>query len=345
MKTKIICTIGPASDSEAMIRSLIKNDMQIARFNFSHNSHEYHREKIKLVRSVAKQLNKNVKILCDLQGPKIRVSNFPNPPIVLKSRQRVILTTGKYDLTKKNHVVEIGIDDKYLHADVKKDDTILMDDGKIELKVVEVRQFKIYCRVLNGGDLYPLKGLNLPTTSTTTNSLTPKDKKDLKFMLTQKPEYIAISFVQCKEDIERLRKLINNPKIKIVSKIERAPAMDHLEEILEVSDMVMVARGDLGVEIPIERLPILQKQIIKRSNYLAKPVITATQLLDSMTENPYPTRAEATDVANAIFDGTNAVMLSNETAVGKYPIKSLQMLVRIVNETEKFIYRDASSSC
>lgn len=343
MKTKIICTIGPASDSEAKIKALIKNGMNIARFNFSHGAHEYHQEKIKLVRSIAKKVGKEVEVLCDLQGPKIRVSDFSDPPIKIRSRQEIILNTGRCDIGKSDKTVEIGIDDKYLHADVSKGDTILVDDGKIELKVVRVRECRIFCRVLNGGDLYPQKGLNLPSTSTTTNSLTAKDKRDIKFILTQKPEYVAISFVQNKDDIMKLRKLLDNPDIKIVSKIERAPAMDHLDDIIEESDMVMVARGDLGVEIPIERLPIMQKRIIKRSNYMAKPVITATQLLDSMTENPYPTRAEATDVANAVLDGTNAVMLSNETAVGKYPIKSIQMLVRIVEETEKFLYKEVFS--
>lgn len=344
MKTKIICTIGPACDTKEKIRSLIKNGMQMARFNFSHNSHKYHREKIALVRKTAKEIKKNVEILCDLQGPKIRVSNFPNPPIVLKSRQKIILTTGKCETYSQGQIVEVSIDDKYLHADVKKEDTILIDDGKIELKVNEVRGCKIYCRVFNGGDLFPLKGLNLPTTSTTTNSFTPKDKRDLSFILTQNPECIAISFVQTQDDINHLRKMINNPEIKIVSKIERAPAIKNLEKILEASDMVMVARGDLGVEIPIEQLPIIQKKIIQRSNYLAKFVITATQLLGSMTENPYPTRSEATDVANAVLDGTNAVMLTNETAMGKYPIKSLQMLVKIVNETEKYLYKEVFSS-
>lgn len=343
MKTKIICTIGPSCDTQEKIRSLIKNGMQMARFNFSHNSHNYHKEKIAIVRKIAKELKKNVEIICDLQGPKIRVSNFSNPPIKLKARQKVILTTGKCDIYPQDQTVEISIDDKYLHIDVKKEDTILIDDGKIELKVDKICECKIHCRVLNGGDLFPLKGLNLPTTSTTTNSFTPKDKIDLQFILTQKPEYIAISFVQSQEDIEKLRKMINNPQIKIVSKIERAPAIKHLEKILEASDMVMVARGDLGVEIPIEQLPIIQKKIIQRSNYLSKFVITATQLLGSMTENPYPTRSEATDVANAVLDGTNAVMLTNETAMGKYPIKALQMLVKIVNETEKYLYNEVFS--
>lgn len=343
MKTKIICTIGPSSDTEEKMKSLLKHGMQIARFNFSHGTHSYHQEKIELLRKVAKKIGKKVDILCDLQGPKIRVSNFSGGPIHLRARQEIILDTGKCVTGIKNKLIEVSIDDKYLHADVSKDDTILVDDGKIELKVMKIRGCKIHCRVLNGGELYPLKGLNLPTTSTTTNSLTPKDKKDLKFILTQHPEFIAISFVQSKKDVERLKKLISNPKIKIVSKIERAPAMTHLDEIIGVSDMVMVARGDLGVEIPIEKLPIMQKIIIKRSNYLAKPVITATQLLDSMTENPYPTRAEATDVANAVLDGTNAVMLSNETAVGKYPVKALQMLVKIVMETEKYLYKEVFS--
>lgn len=335
MRTKVICSIGPKTESEEMIKKLIENGMDIARLNFSHDIWENHGRRIDLIRKWSKKLKKDVKILCDLQGPKIRIQQFPNEPRKLKDNQKVVLTTFVSPDIKPGEIV---IEDPYLHGDVKPKDVILIDDGLIELMVNKIVGHKIFCTVVNGGDLYPRKGVNLPLTQTTTNSLTDKDKKDLEFILTKNPDWIAISFVQNEEDVNVLRSLLGKSKAKVMCKIERANAIENLSQIIKASDGIMVARGDLGVEIPIEKLPIIQKQIIRKCNYAEKPVVTATQMLASMTHFSFPSRAEVTDIANAVIDGTDAVMMSNETAVGDYPIESLRTMVKVVAETENYLH-------
>lgn len=333
MKTKIICTIGPSTQSSAMIHQLIEGGMNIARLNFSHGTYEFHKDAIRKIRDISKELGKNVEILCDLQGPKIRVGEIANEPRKLIDGEKVTLVTPD---SKDIGADDIVILDPYLHSDVEPNDIILMDDGNIELKVKEINGFKIVCDILVGGNLYSHKGVNLPLTKTTTSSITEKDEKDLEFIKTQKPDWVAISFVQRVADIEKVRNLADGMHVKIMSKIERALAMDNLDEIIDNSDGVMVARGDLGVEMPIEKLPFAQKNIIRKCNQKNKFVVTATQMLASMTQAPYPTRAEATDIANAVLDGTNALMLSNETAVGKYPIAAFNTMIKIAKEAEGY---------
>ncbi len=335
MRTKIICTIGPQTESEEKIKALIENGMDVARLNFSHDTHKNHARRIALIRKWAGKLKKKVAILCDLQGPKIRTADFDTPPRKIRDGQTLVLTSSICDKCKPN---EIMIMDPYIHTDVSPNDLILIDDGAIELIVTKVIDHQIICKVIHGGEVYPKKGVNLPLTRTTTSSLTDKDKKDLEFILTQSPDWVAISFVQSVEDVLNLRKLMGKSKSKIMCKIERAAAYENIDSIIQVADGIMVARGDLGVEMPIEKLPIIQKQIIKRCNYDSTPVATATHMLSSMTHSPFPTRAEVTDIANAVFDGTNAVMLSNETTVGKYPIEALKTMKKIVSSTEKYLF-------
>jgi len=335
MKTKIVCSIGPATDSDEMIKGMINGGMNVARMNFSHDTHEAHGQRIDRIRKWAKELNKDVQILCDLQGPKIRVREFENSPKKLVTGETVTFTTSSCNEIKKEEIV---IEDPYLHTDVKENDVVLIDDGNIELVVTNVKNHKIQAKVINGGDLYPRKGVNLPLTQTTTSSLTDKDIKDLNFILTKDPDWIAISFVQSDADVFRLRELMGDSKAKVMCKIERANAIDNLEDIIKASDGIMVARGDLGVEIPFEKLPIIQKQIIKKCNFADKPVVTATQMLASMTKAPIPTRAEVSDVANAVLDGTDAVMMSNETNIGLYPLKALEVMSKTVKETEKYLF-------
>lgn len=334
-RTKIVCSIGPKTESDEMIKLMIENGMDIARLNFSHDSHENHGMRIDRIRKWSKELRKDVKILCDLQGPKIRVREFENAPIKLCAGDTVVLTTS---VCNDINPGEIVIEDPYLHTDVDVDDIILIDDGLLELQVKEIKNHKITCYVATGGDLYPRKGVNLPFTQTTTSSLTEKDIDDLKFVLTKDPDWIAISFVQTEKDVEDLRNLMGDSKASVMVKIERANAIKNLSSIIKAADGVMVARGDLGVEIPIAKLPVIQKQIIKKSNYEDKPVVTATQMLASMTKVPFPTRAEVTDIANAVIDGTDAVMMSNETTVGEYPLEALKMMSSVVEETEKYLY-------
>jgi len=335
MRTKIICTIGPNTESEDKIKSLIENGMDIARLNFSHDSHANHANRIKLIRKWAQKLNKKVEVLCDLQGPKIRTAEFDKAPRNVRDGQKIILTSSVCINCKPN---EIMIMDPYIHTDVKPKDLILIDDGSIELIVDKVVDHQIFCTVLHGGDIYPKKGVNLPLTKTTTSSLTEKDIKDLEFILTQEPDWIAISFVQTADDVRHLKSLMGKSKAKVMCKVETAVAFDNIDSIIKIANGIMVARGDLGVEMPIERLPIIQKQIIKRCNYDSTPVATATHMLSSMTHSPFPTRAEVTDIANAVFDGTDAVMLSNETTIGEYPIEALKTMRKIVESTENYIY-------
>lgn len=335
MRTKIICSIGPNTESEEKLTALIENGMNVARLNFSHDTQENHGHRIDMIRKISEKLDKKVSILCDLQGPKIRTSQFTNSPRKVNDGETIILTSSVCTNCLAN---EIMIMDPYIHTDVSPNDAILIDDGAIELVVNKVVEDKIFCKVIHGGEIYPRKGVNLPLTKTTTSSLTDKDRDDLAYILTKEPDWIAISFVQTEDDVHELKALMGKSKAKVMCKIERANAIVNIDSIIQVADGIMVARGDLGVEMPFERLPIIQKQIIKRCNYDSTPVVTATHMLSSMTHSPVPTRAEVTDIANAIFDGTDAVMLSNETTIGEYPIEALQTMQKIVAETEDYIY-------
>jgi len=334
MRTKIICSLGPATGSDEMIKILIENGMDIARFNFSHETKQIQGKRIDRVRKWAKKLNRDVEILCDLQGPKIRIGDFPGLPKTIRENQSMVIKkTGKNKLAGS----EIIVDDQSFHHDLKTDDIILIDDGQIELIVENIEKNKIFCKVIRGGTLYPKKGINVPFMITTNSSLTKKDLKDLEFILPKKPEWIGLSFVQGSQDVVNLKKLIGRANTRVMCKIEKASAIKNLDEIIEEADGIMVARGDLGVEIPIETLPIVQKRIINECNETGTPVVTATHMLASMTNSKIPTRAEVTDVANAIIDGTDFVMLSNETTVGQYPIEALKTMVKIAQETENYL--------
>ncbi len=332
-KTKIVCTIGPASESPETIRELIASGMRIARLNFSHGTHADHEEKIHIIRKIAEELNKPVAILQDLGGPKIRVGHIPDPGVRLEPGHDIVLTSQ----TVEGSAQRISVSYPFLCEEVKVGDQILLADGFLELRVRSVTGSEIHCEVVTGGMLTSRKGINLPTGSLCMPSMTEKDHKDLHFGLAQDVDYIALSFVRTADDIRNIKKIIQqeNKDTPVIAKIEKHEAIDHYEDILDAADAIMVARGDLGVEIPLEEVPVIQKQLIRKANALGKPVITATQMLRSMVDEPRPTRAEASDVANAVLDGTDAVMLSEETATGNYPIQAVRYMILIVAEAEK----------
>ncbi len=333
-RAKIVCTIGPASNSEEMIRELMLAGMDVARLNFSHGEHREHAEVIQRLRKVAAELGRTICILQDLQGPKIRTGRLKERvPVVLQTGQILAITSGDVPGTAD----QIATTYRELANDVKPGEHILLSDGRIELVVVEIVKGNVVCRVLNGGVLGEHQGINLPGTNISIPSLTEKDEADLDFGLQQNVDVVAISFVRSAQDVMRARQAIaaHGREVPLVAKLEKPQAVENLDAILEITDGVMVARGDLGVEVAPEKVPLLQKQIIRRALDFRRPVITATQMLESMIENPRPTRAEASDVANAVFDGTDAVMLSGETAVGKYPREAVEMMSRIVVEAEK----------
>ncbi len=331
-KTKIVATIGPSTTSPEKLKECIMAGMNVARLNFSHSEHEVHLGVIKALTKVSQELNAPVAILQDLQGPKVRVGKIKDE-ITLSNGDEVVVTSDPKAAGKK----VIPIDVENLHKHVKVGDAVLIDDGLIELKITKVIKTQIYCETIHGGVVRARKGVNLPSTSLPMSSLTKKDLEDLKFGLANNVDYVALSFVRQARDIEELRKLIKksgkNPGI--VAKIEMAKAIEHLEEIIEVSDAVMVARGDLAVEVGQTRLASLQKKIIRLCNEMGKPVITATQMLESMKDNPRPTRAEITDVVNAVLDGSDALMLSAETAQGKHPIIAIRTMHDLIYEVEK----------
>lgn len=332
-KTKIVCTIGPASDTPDIIRELILNGMSVARLNFSHGSHQSHEKKIQVIRQAAKELGKPVAIMQDLGGPKIRVGDIPDPGILLEPGQYITLTTQNI----KGSTKRISVSYPFLDQEVKANDRILLADGFLELCVLSIIGSEIHCQVITGGLLTSHKGINLPSGTLHLPSLTDKDLADLDFGLDHDVDYIALSFVRTASDIKNIKDIIlqKNKHTPVIAKIEKHEALDHYEDILESADAIMVARGDLGVEIPLEEVPGIQKQLIQKANAFGKPVITATQMLRSMVDTPRPTRAEASDVANAVLDGTDAVMLSEETATGNYPVQSVQYMVRILSEAEK----------
>ncbi len=332
-KAKIVATLGPSTSSKETIKQAIESGMNVARLNFSHGNHEGHLKNIEYIRALSQELNVPVAILQDLQGPKIRVGRFPNGSIVLKAGDIVEMTTETVEGNEKL----IPCDLKELLSIVSVGFKVLLDDGLIELVVEKVKEKTVVLRVVYGGLLKDRKGINIPEAKLPIKSLTEKDLQDLKFGLKNKVDYVALSFVRHGRDIRYLRELIEleNSEAKIVAKIEMLEALENLDEIIRLSDAVMVARGDLAVEVGQTRLPGIQKKIISMCNDMNKPVITATQMLDSMVENPRPTRAEITDVANAVLDGTDALMLSAESASGKYPFKTIQTMHEIIAEVEK----------
>lgn len=307
--------------------------MNVARLNFSHSSYKEHEKVIDSIRVLSKELDKPVGILLDLQGPKIRTDTLKNGnPVLLKKNKTIQITSkqvsGDADIVSTTY--------KNLSKDVKKGDKILIDDGLIELKVLSTTKDTITCKIISGGRLKEHKGINLPGVKVSAPSLTEKDKKDLLFGIKHEVDFFALSFVRNANDLKRIKSILKKHKsdIPVIAKIEKPEAVDNLDEILKFADGIMVARGDLGVELSPEMVPRIQKQIIQKTIYSNKPVITATQMLETMTNNPIPTRAEASDVANAIYDGTDAIMLSGETAIGRYPGRTVRMMARIATETE-----------
>ncbi len=341
-KAKIVATIGPASESEEILRELILAGMDVARLNFSHGSHEEHANRIATIRKLSKEMSRPIAILQDLQGPKLRVGTLPAEGVKLELHQRVFLTsldTHPEDILNLKEALLLPLEVPNLVNSLRIDDRILLDDGKLELRVLSVARQYIEAEVILPGVLKSHKGVNLPGVNLKIQSLTEKDLVDLKFGLDQGVDYIALSFVRSGKDVQSLRTAIRvlcpgREDTPIIAKLERPEAICNLNEILEGTDGVMVARGDLGVETSPSSVPIIQKEIIQAANRNAKLVITATQMLESMISSPRPTRAEASDVANAIFDGTGAVMLSGETAMGTYPVETIRMMHQIVVEAE-----------
>ncbi len=336
-KAKIVATIGPASEDETVLEKLIRAGMDVARMNFSHGTHEEHAQRIVTIRKVSEQLGIPVGILQDLQGPKIRVGELPAPLQLSNGEMVSLYATGTEppDETGK----QIPVDFRQLFDSVRTSDRLLLDDGRLTLEVVSVKERALTARVIVGGPLTSHKGINLPGVRLRIPGFTEKDEADLAFGIAQNVDAVAISFVRTADDVKQVRyameRFTNGRRQPLlIAKLEKPEAIDNLDAILENVDGVMVARGDLGVELPPERVPALQKQIIRAANLRTKLVITATQMLESMIMNPLPTRAEASDVANAIFDGTDAVMLSAESASGKYPVEAIQMMDRIVREAE-----------
>lgn len=338
---KIVCTLGPSSSDEEMICKLILAGMDVARLNFSHGTHDFHAHLIKTIRKLSVELNQPITILQDLQGPKLRVGIIPDEGIVLKPSEPVFLyVIGESEPQQKPGVAYLPLHVPNLARSVKSGSRILLDDGNLELRVINVNENLVEAKVIIGGKITSNKGVNLPGTDLHIPPFTEKDRKDLEFGLSQNVDCVAISFVENADDVENVRQAMREMKpdatpLPIIAKLERPEAIQHLHEIIHAADGVMVARGDLGVETSASSVPIIQKEIIRSANRHAKVVITATQMLDSMIHNPRPTRAEASDVANAIFDGTDAVMLSGETASGSYPLESVKMMDQIVREAEK----------
>ncbi len=344
-RTKIVCTLGPASGTKDKITDLVKAGMNVARLNFSHGTHDDHARMIKIIRSIAEETGEPIAILQDLQGPKIRVGELPKEGIELKPGTQVTFTTGKASIPKKLPVTYAN-----LHKDVKPGERLLFDDGLMSGKVVEVQGQDVTVEIMDGGILLSHKGMNMPDTKVSASAMSEKDMDDVKFGVSQHVDWVALSFVRSAKDILDLKFLIKQYEdelgilhgaehpIRIVAKVEKGEAVDAIDEILEVVDGIMVARGDLGIEMRAEEVPLIQKSLIDKCLAAAKPVIVATQMLDSMIRNPRPTRAEVSDIANAVIDHTDAVMLSGETASGKYPLESVQTMAKVIRETESSVY-------
>lgn len=333
-KTKIVCTIGPASESEGVLKQLFGNGLNVCRLNFSHGSHEEHKGRIDAIKKVREEMNLPIGIMLDTKGPEIRLGNFKDEVIELE--QGDIFTLTSRDILGDKTIINVSYEG--LPNDVVPNDRILIDDGLVELNVIEVIDgTEIKCVALNGGTLKDHKGVNIPNVKINLPAITKKDRDDILFGIENGIDFIAASFIRKADDVTEIRRILEEnggQGIEIISKIESREGVDNIDEIIAVSDGIMVARGDLGVEIQTEEIPLVQKELIKKCNIAGKPVITATQMLDSMIRNPRPTRAEVTDVANAIFDGTSAIMLSGETAAGKYPIESVKTMYKIAIKTE-----------
>lgn len=333
-RTKIICTIGPASREPEILRRLVRSGMDVARLNFSHGDAKTHRENVERIRSAAKAENRSVAIQIDLQGPKFRMGKIVDSGILVTEGDTVTLTTR--DLLGRTKEA-LPVQNERLPSLVRPGDRILIDDGLIELIALSSSEQDIQCQVAVGGSIKSNKGMNLPGISTELPSMTEKDRQDLAHALDWDVDWIALSFVRTPDDVEALKSYIKEQTdrpVPVMAKIEKPEALERIDEIVEAADAIMVARGDLGIEIATEKVPLAQKHIIERCNEVGIPVVTATQMLDSMIRNPRPTRAEASDVANAMLDGTDAVMLSGETTIGRYPVEALQTMVSIINEVE-----------
>ncbi len=334
-RTKLIATIGPASSSEETVRAMIREGVDTFRLNFSHGTTDEHVATIRRIRQIARELKENIAILGDLQGPKIRITNAPAEGLLLEKGRPVTLTTV-------GHEADLIIDYEHLLDDIRTDQSIFIDDGKIKLRVVGKKAPVLIAEVLEGGKVYPHKGVNFPDSPLSVPSLTPKDRRDLEVAIREDVDWIALSFVRKPDDILAVKDVIDEfgGFIKVVAKIEKPEAVHNIEAIIQVADAVMVARGDLGVEMPMEEVPLIQKKIVKLCRKAAKPSIVATQVMESMVMRPVPSRAEVSDVTNAVLDGTDAVMLSNETSVGRYPVEVVRVVEQIIHraEQEDFIY-------
>lgn len=330
--TKIVCTIGPASGSAVMIERLIKAGMNVARLNLSHGTGTEHAGYVQTIREVARRLAIPLAVLIDIPGPKYRTGSLSDGSAMLRKGAEVVLTTRQVEGNEE--VVPVNLPD--LPREAKVGDTVLIDDGALQLKVQSVSETDVKCKVIVGGLLTVGRGIVIPGMRASAPYVTSRLREYIDFAIEQEPDYIALSFVSSPEDVEQTRVILNqkNFNIPIIAKIERGQAVDSIDKILDVSDGIMLARGDLGVEIPLQKVPLVQKQIIKKCNRAGKPVITATQMLESMINAARPTRAEVTDVANAIFDGTDAIMLSAETSIGKYPVAAVRMMAQIAQETQ-----------
>lgn len=333
-KTKIVCTLGPATDNEDVLRQMMVEGMNVARCNFSHGTYEEHKRRMDTVKKLRKEVAKPIAILLDTKGPEVRVKNFKEGKVTLEEGQLFTLTAEEVEGTKDI----VSVTYNRLYEDLEVGMRVLIDDGLIEMKVEKVDKSNIVCRVINGGVVSNHKGVNVPEVDLSMPYISDKDREDILFGIEQDVDFIAASFVQKKEDILQLRKLLEKnggESIRIIAKIENAQGVANIDDIIEASDGIMVARGDMGVEIPYEEVPVIQKKIIKKVYRTGKRVITATQMLESMIKNPRPTRAETTDIANAVYDGTSAIMLSGETAAGAYPVEAVKTMVRIAERTEQ----------
>lgn len=343
-RTKIVCTIGPSSEKETTLRAMMRAGMDVARLNFSHSTHAGHKRLLRNVRRAADSVCKFVPVIGDLQGPKIRLGELPQNGLSFKKGDVYIFSTAidRY----QNHKIPVTY--KKLHKDIKIGDRFLIDDGLVEMKVVKISRLDIHAKTINGGNVTSHKGMNFPDSHLSLSSITQKDKDDVKFAVEIGVEWIALSFVQRATDVRLLKKLIKKTAKsgqvlpRVIVKIEKLEAIKTINEILKETDAVMIARGDLGIEIPAEEVPVRQKELIEKCRALGKPVVVATQMLDSMIRNPRPTRAEVSDVANAVFDHTDAVMLSGESATGKFPVEAVRIMTKIVSEAETSRFDDVA---
>ena len=330
-KTKIVATIGPVSEKEEVLEKLIASGIDAARLNFSHGSHEEHGNRIKLIRKIEKKLNRHIAIIADIQGPKIRIGNLPESGIELKNGQEITIDTG----TREFYENRIPLPSLLFRDGTKEGHLVFLDDGTLQIKITSKRAGIFKAIVIKGGILFSKKGVNVPSLEISSSILNAKDKADMEFAVKAGADYVALSFLRNAQDVKDAKKFLGKTDIKIIAKIERPEALVNIDEIIDEADAVMVARGDLGIETPMWKLPIRQKEIIEKVRNKMKPVIVATQMLDSMIRNPIPTRAEVSDIANAVYDSADAVMLSGETANGKYPLEAVEMMNKILKATEK----------